>query len=224
MRHLLVLLCAGFFLASGAVGAQTGEQETIAAPPVFAVGDTYQYKEYRTLDEARTPRSAHFRIMTNVVREIHPNGDIFIVDAQGNPSATRSHDFNLTERRRGMDTITYKPFWALYRYPMRVGDKYDTEFTHNATTAVADIHRKTNVRVVGWETVTVPAGTFKAIKVETSGKYRRSDNGATGTFREAAWLAPAVKMLSVLYSYEEEWDGSGGRARLYLSLDSFALK
>ena len=225
MRTFLSLMCAAFFIASGFAGARASDPDVIAAPPTFTVGDTWTFKAYRTLDEARTPGSDHIRVTTGVVREVRDNGDVLIVDPQGNPSALRNRDFNLIERQTDRRVRTYKPFWPLYRYPMRTGDRYDAEVTHDhSTRSGVTIARKATVRVVGWETVTVPAGTFRAIKVETSGEYRTSDNNSNGTFKEAAWLAPVAKMLFVLSSYEEDWGASGGRARNYFALDSFALK
>jgi hypothetical protein len=53
-----------------------------------------------------------------------------------------------------------------------------------------------STRVYDWEQVTVPAGTFRALRIEASG--RRSGNFSsratvTGRFRVVVWYAPDVK-------------------------------
>jgi hypothetical protein len=51
--------------------------------------------------------------------------------------------------------------------------------------------------VEGWEEVTVPAGTFKALKVSALTWYRRVDSGGSGSGRIVLkyWYAPEVKRV-----------------------------
>ncbi len=43
------------------------------------------------------------------------------------------------------------------------------------------------------EEVTVPAGKFRALRVESEGPFQRIDTAISGTAKETAWYAPEVK-------------------------------
>lgn len=54
-----------------------------------------------------------------------------------------------------------------------------------------------NVRIHGWEQITVPAGTFRALRVESEGRRSVGGRGGAqaGRFKTTAWYAPDVKRL-----------------------------
>ncbi len=63
-----------------------------------------------------------------------------------------------------------------------------------------------DVKVVGFEKVTVPAGTFDAFKLEYKGYYSRSDYpGFSGFMKQTYWYAPALKRL-IKTVYEDKFD------------------
>lgn len=198
-----------WFLCFSTVSAQ--EEVAVMSPPTFVVGDTWVYKGYRFPEEARSGQNPSWESI-NVVREVRGSGDIVIGREGSNRRDIHNRDLNRTESHRPTGVISYKPFWPIYRWPMRGGDQYDVKFTHNSTDPArtgAEVQRDAKVRVVGWETVTVPAGTFKALRVETSGEYRWTDRPIWGTFEQTVWLAPETKMRHVLLSYVERWQGGG---------------
>jgi len=50
------------------------------------------------------------------------------------------------------------------------------------------------VRALGWEEITVPAGKFRALKIEAQGSFRRTGDGSgSGTARNVIWYAPEVR-------------------------------
>jgi serine protease Do len=56
----------------------------------------------------------------------------------------------------------------------------------------------TSARLLDWEQVTVPAGTFRALRVEIDGKRERppfTNHVVAGSFRLTAWYAPEVQRL-----------------------------
>jgi hypothetical protein len=78
-------------------------------------------------------------------------------------------------------------------FPLRVGDTYKTEIEYQRAFAGPNAGEQTQVvKVVGWEDVTVPAGTFRALKIEATGYGRRFDASIRYSFRSVSWYVPAV--------------------------------
>jgi len=79
------------------------------------------------------------------------------------------------------------------RFPLRVAETYEltNEYydTPNGESAAGRVTRK--VTVVGWEDVTVPAGRFRALRIETVGRWE-SKPGGTGPVKTTFWYAPAA--------------------------------
>ena len=49
------------------------------------------------------------------------------------------------------------------------------------------------MKVIGWETVQVPAGTFRALKLEGRGTYQRLDTFASGQTHWLIWYSPEAR-------------------------------
>ena len=88
----------------------------------------------------------------------------------------------------------FRPHSGFLRFPLRVGDKHEVNnellrprlnTVENSTTG--------SVTVVGWETVEVPAGKFRAIKVELDSMVQPS--GGTRAYRRQVtlWYVPEVR-------------------------------
>jgi hypothetical protein len=58
------------------------------------------------------------------------------------------------------------------------------------------------IKVVAWEDVEVPAGKFRALKIECEGTYQRLDTRAGGWLRREIWYVPEVKRW-VKWTYGE---------------------
>lgn len=88
----------------------------------------------------------------------------------------------------------YNPHTGLLRFPLQVGASYPTRFEVTRRRQGAFRTRiEATMKVVRWEDVTVPAGKFRALKVEGNGSYQRQDTFSSGQIRYAIWYAPAVK-------------------------------
>lgn len=71
-------------------------------------------------------------------------------------------------------------------------------------------------RVLDWEQVTVPAGTFRALRIEVDGRRERSpatQNLVAGSFLITAWYAPEVKRVVRLEHKVWTWIFSSGRGQ-----------
>jgi len=89
------------------------------------------------------------------------------------------------------------------RFPLRVGDTYEAKFENRRPRRGAfHVAHQRAAKVVAWEEVAVPAGKFRALKVELEGSYRRLDTGLTGRTRVVLWYVPQIKRWAKL-AYED---------------------
>jgi len=65
-----------------------------------------------------------------------------------------------------------------------------------------EVRHEREVTVVGWEEVIVPAGKFRALKIEADGGFFRLDGPQRGTVKSAYWYVPEVKRW-VKYAVEQ---------------------
>jgi hypothetical protein len=64
-----------------------------------------------------------------------------------------------------------------------------------------------DAQVTGWEEISVPAGTFKALRIEHNGSWRNGPNSGKEAY--VAWYAPQVKR--VVKSTFQTWNAAGTR-------------
>jgi hypothetical protein len=90
-------------------------------------------------------------------------------------------------------TYTFSPPYPAYEFPLVAGKTWNgTTRSHDLATG-RDFEVRYSASVVGWERVTVPAGTFDAIVIERAvydgyWDYTR----AQSNIREREWYAPAL--------------------------------
>jgi uncharacterized caspase-like protein len=105
-----------------------------------------------------------------------------------------THDWNLVANIPG-DGIerNFEPPVPIFSFPLEPGKTWQGKYRNTRGDGrVFDNDR--SVTVEGWEQVTVPAGTFKALKVSSLTYYRRVDAGGSGGGRIVFnyWYAPEV--------------------------------
>jgi len=82
------------------------------------------------------------------------------------------------------------------QFPLTVGASYkldwfvDTPHTGHPALSETGSHKRT-VKVAGWEEIAVPAGKFRALRVEAEGRYEAGR--ASGLVREVFWYVPEIK-------------------------------
>ena len=186
-QKLRTILCAVLSAICSAPSAQ--DPDTIKAPYVEP-GDCWTYRAHGlqnrepidTYEECVTFASKEKNVIVAVARiegsdrEIDTSytldwGSIVSVDGQITPGGA-----------------------SIFRFPMRVGDRYSIDFTYRLAVLGAWAGRSWyDIEVVGWEDVTVPAGTFRALRLEARGSTRRYDLGVTGPLRNTYWYAPKAQ-------------------------------
>jgi hypothetical protein len=82
----------------------------------------------------------------------------------------------------------------MFSFPMFVGKRWDFAYSFGSK-EVDRGHQRYAVEVLGVETVTVPAGTFQALKLRGVGAWFNQRVGAEGSGTFTVWYAPVVKNL-----------------------------
>jgi hypothetical protein len=141
---------------------------------VYRKGDVWQYK-VKTPDGERDRRE-----------QIVEVGDIVVVAVSGDRTETREYDKSgnlLAESRR-----TFQPRLELYNFPLTPGKKW----TQQSTIAGGKgkyIPVSLEASVMDWEEIIVPAGKFRALRVDYQIDF---GGGRTGKVLRKAWLSPEV--------------------------------
>ena len=152
-------------LLLGAAQALAADPASLPAPSLKS-GDAWVYD--RTLERGTTGFSSErIAIQIDQVR-----GDTLVVGLKkdGAPGAFEDHiagsDWSQRRMVDGEETTTSRPF----DFPLAVGKTWKTDFVDpNRSGLQLSAHFKTTYKVIGWEDVTTPAGTFHALRVEGTG-------------------------------------------------------
>jgi hypothetical protein len=136
------------------------------AAPSFKTGDTWVYDQ---TEQRGTSGFDQRRLDLTIERA---DGDTMLVGIKrdGAPGGYEDHligaDWSQRQVVNGEDAVTTRP----YQFPMKVGQTWLADFT-NATRHGLRLsaHVHWSYKVMGWEDVTVPAGTFHALRIAASG-------------------------------------------------------
>ena len=170
------------------VTSATALAETQALAPDVHVGDMWRYRTVDGFTNETTLEYSH--------RLVEINDREFVIQLQNKGkqgSALRfyTHDWNSLDS----GDAKFEPYFPTYKFPLKVGAELQQEYKTLMTNGqVSTGFLKT--RVVAFEKVTVPAGTFDAFKEEYVTEVIDADsNATTRTGRVTIWYAPAVKNL-----------------------------
>lgn len=160
--------------------------------PAVRVGDAYVYRNWYA-NQPETP-------WTNE-REVLSVNDQIVMSSRsiGGPTpGTRmirlTPEWNLLSSRDSMGGGSdYSPPLAYYAFPLHPGKRWRKTSTRTEVTTGASETLAVLGEVVGWETVTVPAGRFDGLKVVVRIQATNSLTGESGTSVDASWYVPAVR-------------------------------
>lgn len=177
--------------------AQAQDAQTVEKPGL-KIGDSWSYlvlepiskAQQSTIDLVVSEVSETQLKMTNKSSEV-----IAIYDA----------DFAATN----LAGVAYSPSIRALSFPMAAGKKWEHTNTRSHPTCGKSITELKN-EVIGWEDVKVPAGTFRALRIDSDGNWRNSCGSGKLTYR--FWYAPKVKWLvksdSRVFAGGQLFDGS----------------
>ena len=155
------VLAAGLCVARPALAG-----DGVAQAPVFSEGDSWVFEQ---TTEKGTAGFQQVRLDETIERL---DGATMIVGVKPDGAPTSPADQVMGQdwsKRRLVDGVqaeTARPF----AFPMRVGKTWSVGYQDNTRRGnQLSLHVRRTYTVVGWQDVTVPAGTFHALKVEAKG-------------------------------------------------------
>ena len=169
----LIAVCALAITVVGVADAQEANR------PNWKVGDTWVYKtKYGSIYTYKVVAEQSDSYKVRLIRSIGKES-VLVFDRDGN--------LLMQDGRR------FVPKSDVYHFPLRVGESYtgvEFSFPHPRK---ADITVKMSVKVTGIapEKVTVPAGTFTALRIDTEQPYQLSD-GYANLMQVTYWYVPDV--------------------------------
>ena len=194
-------ICSAFLLLF-ATGVAAQQSSVRIDRPGVKVGDTWMYN---TLNGWNAELDY---VSVNSVKEIAKDGILMESTPLGMDSVSkvrRTLDFNLVSIDAPGFTQRALPYYPNYEFPLEVGKTWQRDVDLNSTkTPDKRVKARLEGKVVGWESVTVPAGTFRALKIVVSGWYRASnlDGSWGGRIEDVLWYAPEVRN-AVRYEYRD---------------------
>jgi hypothetical protein len=120
----------------------------------YRIGDVYSFKVVDGLTKADAPLVLRVTKVDMDGDRVEFNGGEFASDLMGNTMATARGSFS-----------TPRQFYPAELY---VGKRWQTRFKQSRVSGLTYTYHY-DVKVVGRETITVPAGTFEAFKIEARG-------------------------------------------------------
>lgn len=170
--------------------------------PAVKVGDTWIYNKLDGWNNVLEDVS--------LVRVRRVGDDGILMEASGldgsHPAQIeRTAGFNLVRLRAPNFTKTTLPFYPNFSFPLWVGKTWKGKVAFESTDQPGkEVEAELEARVVGYESVTVPAGTFYALRIELGGPYRAMnlEGSWTGEIKDTLWYAPEVRN-AVRYEYKD---------------------
>lgn len=181
-----IVVGAATLLCSFCAQAQSADR------PVWRIGDAWTYRSMvlPSYEAPTTTTTTQYEIRVGSVNATHCLLERTQASAGAATNQRWSLDINRLSRIRSTDQ--WQEF-RRYQWPLAQGKTWDAPYEG------ADVNTSWSVRVQGWEDVTVPAGTFRAIRID----LKRTDSGGRRTVKqEALWYAPAVKRHVRLEEHE----------------------
>lgn len=187
--------------ANPAKPAPTGKSATPAAPrnsslpiprPTIRVGDEYVYRNWYATQPAQAWEN-EWKVLAVGDRVLMSSRSM-----KGPSLGTRTlhltPEWNLLGWRdpdeRGVD---YSPALAYYAFPLDPGKRWQVTSTRTDTAGETSETQAVYGKVAGWEWVTVPAGTFRALKVIVKIRVVNQLSGEVDTSNDTSWYVPEVR-------------------------------
>lgn len=94
----------------------------------------------------------------------------------------------------GVSGLIYSPPPQILAFPMQIGDTRTLRYTSSRPRAnVPPTQYESDVRVVAWEEVSVPAGKFHALKIVAEGTFFPPFSRGPAKTRATFWYVPQVR-------------------------------
>ena len=180
-RTLLALLLAAIPILSA------GQSDARIVKPEIRVGDSWTYRSTNVFAPGThdIENRVSFTDAKVILVVTTSKGDGKEADSSWTP------EWNTVTSHSG---LMYRPNSGVLRFPLHIGDKHEVKYEMlRPRTNMAESATTGLVTVVGWETVDVPAGKFRAIKVELDTMVRPSDGSRAYRRQVTYWYVPDVR-------------------------------
>lgn len=179
-RTLLALLLTVIPILSA------GQSDVRIVKPEIRVGDSWTYRGTHLLGPGTQEHVSRVSYVDDKV--------ILLVSTRKTDS--KEFDSSWTSEWNAVTSYSgrmFRPHTGLFRFPLLIGDKYEAkgEWLEPRTKVIEGALTGT-VRVVGWEMVEVPAGKFRAVKLESEFVIRALD-GRAPQLKGNYWYVPEVR-------------------------------
>jgi hypothetical protein len=104
----------------------------------------------------------------------------------------------------------FAPAYPRFAFPLAIGKTWQVDVRSSAIPAVryGTLIERVSAVVRGWERVTVPAGTFTALRIELALNWRDTDAaGVWGNSSDTFWYAPEVRNAVLRHRVDYPQDG-----------------
>lgn len=213
----IVLLLAGLITA---LGAQA--QGPVAAPRL-APGDRWVYDRYGFTDRLSSRVEvviAKIDAGTGLLEEKVTTLEALAPDAR--PKGEERTEQRVAATLTQPTTKTLRGHFSVLEFPLEVGKTWRNEMLFTGTRGY-DILLESAAKVVGWEDVQVPAGKFRALKVERVTTLRGDRGPFAGNRSTVVWYVPEVRRW-VRYDFTYTSNRADDQNRFRLELVSFQVK
>lgn len=194
MKSALLMAALALF-----AGAASAADPAVVDKPRVAVGDTWTYKS-----EIRAGGRARALTETFEVSGVTGNRLHVVVlrkfegDAGGEPieaDMVFSEDWNvmITGNRGARPSAIMRPSTAMLKFPMKVGESHPSDYDMETLPDGNLVRHRRATKVVGWEDIAVPAGKFRALRIEAEGTVQVAKKPKPGRTMVTLWWAPEVK-------------------------------
>jgi hypothetical protein len=163
--------------------------------PDIRVGDSWKYQVtdgYTNLKSTVVMEVASVTDAQILTRSAHSSSEASLVSPAGGVEEEWDRNWNL---RRAGDNA-YKPSYPSLRFPLEAGKRWTGRISFR--TGSIDVVHDITAQVVGWERITVPAGSFDSVKITLRGRLSASGGGFlpdTGDISETLWYSPLIRQL-----------------------------
>jgi len=188
---LIIVLC--IILSPIRLYAQEQNSNSEVTPPDIKVGDVFIIESINPAhpeNNAKTERTV-----------VSTDGGIIVlsvVNLNSKSGKKRSLKFNkewnlIATRNSDNSGFDYSPPLKYFEFPLSPGKTWQQTTTETNIKTDAIRKHKISAVVGDWEDITVPAGTFHAIKVSLNTEVVNPITGEKSTGTDTSWYAPDVK-------------------------------
>lgn len=165
----------------------TGQSGDRVVRPEIRIGDSWTYRS----TNAPAPGAHEYENRVSFV------DDKLILIVATRKGDGKEFDSSYTLEWNAVTVFTgrmYRPNNGIFRFPLRVGDEYDYRFdlVQPRSTTVVNLTAG-KAKVTGWEEIEVPAGKFRALKLEMQSETKSPDGSNFYRQNGVFWYVPEVR-------------------------------